>query len=83
MKNITPTLLVYIGIISCFFGIFLVMMEAAILSNQDSSTGIIIFIGPIPIVFGSGKYGFELIIIDLLIIIVITFLTYIYVKRKI
>ena len=58
--------LLILGIVIIFVGITIMALGSA---QGPSSTGIVIFIGPIPIIFGSGPQSGELILIGLVICI--------------
>jgi uncharacterized membrane protein len=53
--------LIFIGISAVIVG----SVETALSATADVSTGIVVFIGPIPIVFGSGREGGTLALIAL------------------
>ncbi len=61
------------------FALIIVGTVAVILGSvgsQNASTGIIIFIGPIPVVFGSGRNGGLLVLIGLVAAMVMILLFY-------
>jgi len=58
--------LLVLGIVVVLVGI-VVLAAASFVSGGSSSTGIVVFIGPFPIVFGSGPNGTLLIIIGLIL----------------
>ncbi len=60
---------VLIGIALIFVGL-LVIVIASLALGSSVSTGVVIFIGPIPIVFGSGPGKFWLILIGVIITII-------------
>jgi uncharacterized membrane protein len=60
---------VLIGIALIFVGL-LVIVIASLVLGSSVSTGVVIFIGPIPIVFGSGPDKFWLILIGVIITII-------------
>ena len=51
-------------------------------ASGSISTGGVIFIGPIPIVFGSGEYGSQLIWIGLAIAILMLFIGYFMIRQR-
>jgi uncharacterized membrane protein len=59
-------LLLVAGIVLVFVGV-LVVAAATSSSGGSASTGVVIFIGPIPIVFGSGPEAGVLILIGVII----------------
>jgi uncharacterized membrane protein len=67
-------LLVFIGVI--------VLVVAAVLSGGSGSVGGVVFIGPIPIVFGAGPDANWLIIISIILSVVTLALFLIYTRRS-
>jgi uncharacterized membrane protein len=67
-------LLVFIGVI--------VLVAAAALSGGSGSVGGVVFIGPIPIVFGAGPDANWLIIISIILSVVTLALFLIYTRRS-
>jgi uncharacterized membrane protein len=67
-------LLVFIGVI--------VLVVAAVLSGGSGSVGGVVFIGPIPIVFGAGPEANWLIIISIILSVVTLALFLIYTRRS-
>jgi LPXTG-motif cell wall-anchored protein len=67
-------LLVFIGII--------VLVIAALISGGSASVGGVIFIGPIPIVFGAGPDANWLILISIILAVVSFALLFVYRRRK-
>ena len=72
--------LLVLGIVVVLVGI-VVLAVASSVSGGSSSTGIVIFIGPFPIVFGSGPNSTWLIIIGL-ILAVLTVAFFIVMNRR-
>jgi uncharacterized membrane protein len=68
-------LLVFIGVI--------VLVVATLLSGGSASVGGIVFIGPIPIVFGAGPNADWLILISIILAVVSFALLFVYRRRKI
>ncbi len=60
---------VLLGIALILVGLIILLVDSSILSNSGS-VGVVIFIGPIPIVFGSGPEKIWLILIGLIITII-------------
>jgi len=69
--------LIVIGLLLSFIGFVMMTIGTAnqISSSASSSTGIVIFIGPIPIIIGSGPQGPILIIAGLIIAAMMILLT--------
>jgi uncharacterized membrane protein len=61
-------LMLLVGMIVVTIGVFLVFTSAA--SGGNGSAGVIIFIGPIPIVFGAGPDSGLLILIAVIIAVI-------------
>lgn len=74
--------LIFIGIAAVIIGILLVFIGTALLSsgkeesNGKVSTGGVILIGPIPIVFGNDKNMVSLAIVGAIIIMVIAYILF-------
>ncbi len=83
MKKNIPTLFIFAGILLCLIG-FVVILFASIApitgAGGNISTGGIIFIGPFPIVFGSGEYGLQLIWLSIIILILMLIISYAFFK---
>lgn len=56
-----------LGIALVFIGIVVLVVASVVLANSSSSVGIVIFIGPIPIVIGSGPNADWLILIGIIL----------------
>jgi len=70
------------GLFLIFAGMLIVILGSLIYSSQTSfSFGGFVLIGPIPVLFGGGRYGLILSLISLVLGILMVLLTYIYVKR--
>ncbi|MEM3404268.1 MAG: DUF131 domain-containing protein [Nitrososphaeria archaeon] len=80
-KNIATTLIV-VGIALCFLGIILLFVGSFLIID-NVSTGGVIFIGPLPIIFGSGKYGYHLILVSLAITMLMIIISYLVLKRRV
>ncbi|MEM2154305.1 MAG: DUF131 domain-containing protein [Nitrososphaeria archaeon] len=81
-KNVS-TLLIFSGIFLCFLGfaiIFFSSISSFAVHSGNISTGGIIFIGPFPIVFGTGEYGLHLIWLSIVILILMLIISYIFLK---
>jgi uncharacterized membrane protein len=79
LKNVVTTL-IFVGIVLCFLGVALLLI-GSFLTFDNFSAGGVIFIGPLPIVFGSGKYGYHLIWISLAIAVLMAVVSYLVLKR--
>jgi uncharacterized membrane protein len=56
-----------LGIVLVFVGIAILVASSIVMGNFSSSAGAVIFIGPIPIVFGSGPNATWLISIGIIL----------------
>jgi len=74
-----PVKLFFLSFIVIFVGMLL-LMAAAILSGGSTSFGGVVFIGPIPIIIGSGPY-FPLAIIIAIILMVLSILLFIGLRK--
>ncbi|MGQ9514931.1 MAG: TIGR00304 family membrane protein [Thermoproteota archaeon] len=63
--------LIILGFALSFIGFILLAISAYRFLDSSTSAGIVIFIGPIPILLGSGPHGSELIAVCLLIALTI------------
>ena len=75
------TLLFATGFIVVFIGIILVMAASAFGGNGSASSGIIIFVGPFPIVFGAGPNAGWLILIGV-ILAALSVVIFVLMRRK-
>jgi uncharacterized membrane protein len=73
--------IIILGFVISLIGFLLVAISSYKFPDSSISTGIVIFIGPIPILLGSGPYSMELIMIGLLMI-VLTILLFIFLKSR-
>ncbi|MCX8188932.1 MAG: DUF131 domain-containing protein [Nitrososphaeria archaeon] len=83
MRKNFSILLIFAGILFCFLGfviIFLSSITSVAVPAGNISTGGIIFIGPFPIVFGTGEYGLQLIWLSIIILILMLIVSYIFLK---
>jgi len=78
--------LIFIGFLLSFIGFILITIESLNQipgsSSLSTSTGIVIFIGPIPIVIGSGPQGPILIIAALIIAALMILLTTLLIRSR-
>ena len=75
------TLLFATGFIVVFIGIILVMAASAFGGNGSASSGIIIFVGPFPIVFGAGP-SVELLILIGVVLAALSVVIFVLMRRK-
>lgn len=83
MEKYIPTLFIFMGILLCLIGfavIFFTSIAPVTGAGGNISTGGIIFIGPFPIVFGSGKYSLQLIWLSIIILILMLIISYAFFK---
>jgi uncharacterized protein (TIGR00304 family) len=84
MEKSLPTIIIFAGILLCLIGfmiIFLASLNIVSGTSGNISTGGVIFIGPFPIVFGTGEYGIHLIWISVIITIIMIILSYIFIRN--
>ncbi len=82
MVRLNPTSLILLGVTFTFIGTLIIFLSFLIGGSGSVSTGIIIFIGPFPIVFGSGEHGDLLILIGLTIMILMIAISYIMFRQR-
>ena len=70
-----------LGIALVFIGIVVLVVASVVLANSSSSVGIVIFIGPIPIVIGSGPNADWLILIGI-ILAVLSIVLFLIINRR-
>ncbi|MCD6537608.1 DUF131 domain-containing protein [Candidatus Bathyarchaeota archaeon] len=68
-----------IGFLLIFLGVIL-MFIAGLTGGTSASSGLIIFIGPIPIILGAGKYSLLAVILAV-ILTIFGFILYIFLRR--
>jgi uncharacterized membrane protein len=73
--------LLILGIILVFVGIILLVVIASIFS-VSSSAGVVVFIGPFPIVFGSGPKATWLILIGIILSVMSLVLFFVMNRRR-
>jgi uncharacterized membrane protein len=61
---------VLLGIALVFVGLLVIVVASLVFNSGSGSIGVVIFIGPIPIVFGSGPDKYWLILIGVIITII-------------
>jgi len=65
-----PMKLFVVGFLLAFVGIIFLIIAAALQGNSSVSGGLIIFVGPIPIVLGAGPYAFFAILLAVILTII-------------
>lgn len=73
--------LLVLGFLLVFVGIIVLVIASMVNSGGSSSIGGVVFIGPIPIVFGAGPDSNWLIIISIIIAVVMVAFYVIYMRR--
>jgi uncharacterized protein (TIGR00304 family) len=79
--NVAATWLLIVGFTLMFAGIIVTIAASAFQGNMDISGGGIVFIGPIPIIFGTGPHAFLAIVLAA-VLTIIGFLVFFYLRRK-
>lgn len=82
MERFNPTILIILGVIFSIIGVLIISIGTILESSGNISTGGVIFIGPIPIVFGSGEYGSQLIWLGLVIAGLMLIIYYIMIRQR-
>lgn len=59
---------------------FVILVSGSI-GSPNTSTAVVVFIGPVPLIFGSGPHGSQLILISLVASVVIVLLMYLSLRR--
>ena len=67
---ITPLKLFFLGFLLTFIGFIVLIISTVLQENSSVSGGMIIFVGPIPIILGSGPYTVFTIIIAVILTII-------------
>lgn len=75
-------LLFLIGFILVFAGVIILMVAAAIYGGGTASFGGIIFIGPIPIVFGAGPEALFMVVVAVILAVLSIIMFFVF-RRKI
>ncbi len=73
--------LLVLGVILVFVGIVVLVVASLVLNSGSSSVGVVIFIGPIPIVFGSGPNSVWLILIGIILAVASVLLFFVMNRR--
>ena len=54
----TPMWLFFVGFVLMFVGVSILFVASALQGNVDISGGGVIFVGPIPVIFGAGSHAY-------------------------
>ncbi|MGA2524249.1 MAG: DUF131 domain-containing protein [Candidatus Bathyarchaeia archaeon] len=73
--------LLILGIVLVFVGVIVLVVIASIFSGS-SSAGVVVFIGPFPIVFGSGPKATWLILIGIILSVISLVLFFVMNRRR-
>jgi uncharacterized membrane protein len=76
-----PIKLFFVGFFLMFAGVIVLIIVAALQGNSSVSGGLIIFVGPIPIILGSGPYSVFAILFAV-ILTIIGFIVFFLLRRK-
>ena len=68
--TVTPVWLFLVGFVLMFVGVSILFVASALQGNVDISGGGIIFIGPIPIIFGTGTHAYLVIFLAAILTII-------------
>lgn len=79
--NVAATWLLVSGFILMFAGIIILIAASAFQGNMDISGGGIVFIGPIPIIFGTGPNALLAILLAS-VLTIIGFLVFFWLRKK-
>jgi len=74
-------MLFIIGFIMIFVGVIILMVAAAIYGGRTASFGGIIFIGPIPIVFGAGPEVLLMVIVAIILAVLSIIMFFVFRKK--
>jgi uncharacterized membrane protein len=74
-------MLFIVGFLMTLIGIIILMVAAMLYSGGSASTGVIIFIGPIPIVIGAGPQA-GLMVLFSIILAVLSIIIFLIMRRK-
>jgi len=76
-----PMKLFFVGFFLAFTGFIVLIIAAALQGNLSVSGGLIIFIGPIPIILGSGPYSVFAILLAV-ILTIIGFIVFLLLRKQ-
>ena len=68
------------GFILVFAG-FVILVTGSV-GSQNTSAAVVVFVGPVPLVIGSGPYGSQLALISLVASVAIILLTYLWLRGR-
>lgn len=68
------------GVMLVFAGF--VILVAGSVGSPNTSAAVVVFVGPVPLVIGSGPYGSQLALISLVASVAIIALTYLWVRGR-
>jgi uncharacterized membrane protein len=80
--NVAATWLLVSGFILMFAGIIVLIVASLLQGNMNISGGGIVFIGPIPIIFGAGPNAYLAILLAA-ILTIIGFLAFFWLRKKV
>jgi uncharacterized membrane protein len=66
----TPMKLFFVGFLLTFIGFIVLIISTVLQENSSVSGGLIIFVGPIPIILGSGPYAVFAILLAVILTII-------------
>ena len=66
----TPMKLFFVGVLLTFIGFIVLIISTVLQENSSVSGGLIIFVGPIPIILGSGPYAVFTILLAVILTII-------------
>ena len=69
----TPMKLFFVGFLLTFIGFIVLIISTVLQENSSVSGGLIIFVGPIPIILGSGPYA----VFAILLVVILTIIGFI------
>ncbi len=75
-----PKALYLSGFILIFAG-FAILVAGSV-GSPNTSAAVVVFVGPLPLVFGSGPYGSQLALISLVASVAIILLTYLWARGR-
>jgi uncharacterized membrane protein len=74
-------LLLIVGVVLVFVGVAVVLIAAVLYSGGSASAGVIIFIGPFPIVIGAGPDATWIVLISI-ILAVLSVVVFLFMNRR-
>ncbi|MGQ9781881.1 MAG: TIGR00304 family membrane protein [Nitrososphaeria archaeon] len=82
MRRQAPKFFILFGMILCIIGFMVSLAGALMIAPSNVSAGGVVFIGPFPIVFGSGQYGIQLMWLGLAIALIMILASYTMILHK-